>query len=319
MSNILVTGGAGFIGSRYINYIHAKTSHNIICVDNMTYAANLDRINEDVKTKGGRFTFLQKDICDITAKDIPEVNLIVNFAAESHVDNSIKDGTPFINSNVLGVLNLLQIARDQDKGVFKKFVQVSTDEVYGDMTEYRGVDTRASESYPLKPSSYYSASKASAEHLVTAAHRTYGVPYLITRCCNNYGPMQDNEKFIPVVLKSMKEGTPIPVYGKGDQIREWIHVDKHVKVIHELSQLREASNTYNIGTGLELTNVELIELISKASGLSYEAETVSDRLGHDRKYSIDCGKLLKRMPYLAEELLPNIEGFTSFLNNESRN
>tara|TARA_R100000742_G_C4272156_1_gene91259 strand:- start:4 stop:954 length:951 start_codon:yes stop_codon:yes gene_type:complete len=315
--NILVTGGAGFIGSRYIKHVFEETAHNIICVDKLTYAADRRRIPQDIINEGKRFLFIKDDICNIQSKDLPEIHMIVNFAAESHVDNSIANGKPFVNANVLGVMNLLQIAREQKS--FHKFVQVSTDEVYGDMTEYRQGNDCASESFPMKPSSYYSATKVAAEHLVTAAHRTYGIPYLITRCCNNYGPKQHGEKFIPVVTNSIKEGKPIPVYGKGDQVREWIHTDTHVKIIHELSALREKAETYNIGTALALTNVDLIDLIAHSLNMPYEIENVADRLGHDRKYSIDCSKLIKRLPHIASELLPNVKNLKSFLDNEPRN
>ena len=315
--NILVTGGAGFIGSRYIKHIWENTSHNIICVDKLTYAADRRRIPRHILNDGDRFGFIKEDICNLKAETLPEIHMIVNFAAESHVDNSIANGKPFVNANVLGVMNLLQVARDQKD--FKKFVQVSTDEVYGDMSEYRDGNDCASESFPLKPSSYYSATKVAAEHLVTSAYRTYGVPYLITRCCNNYGPSQHGEKFIPVVMKAIEEGKTIPVYGEGDQIREWIHTDTHVKIIHELSELDEDSETYNIGTGLALRNVDLISLIAHCMDKTYMIGNVADRLGHDRKYSIDCSKLLKRLPHIAHELIPNVKNLKSFLDNESRN
>jgi dTDP-glucose 4,6-dehydratase len=315
--NILVTGGAGFIGSRYIKHVYENTAHNIICVDKLTYAADRRRIPSHILNGGNRFVFIKEDICNLQSKSLPEIHMIVNFAAESHVDNSIANGKPFVNANVLGVMNLLQIAREQKS--FHKFVQVSTDEVYGDMTEYRTGNDCATEAFPLKPSSYYSATKVAAEHLVTAAHRTYGIPYLITRCCNNYGPSQHGEKFIPVVTNSINAGKSIPVYGKGDQIREWIHTDTHVKIIHELSALREEAETYNIGTGLALTNIDLIDLIAYSLDKTYEIENVADRLGHDRKYSIDCSKLLKRLPHLATELTPNIKNLKSFLDDESRN
>ena len=221
---IVVTGGLGFIGSRFINHVYYNTPHNIINVDKHTYAANHDRISMEIRSNVDRYRFVKMDICEDIAKhrEIHEADYVVNFAAESHVDNSIVDGSPFIKSNVMGVFNLLEKFKDAPH--LRKFVQISTDEVYGDMEDYRK-PSYATESYPLKPSSYYSASKASADLLVQSAARTYGIDYLITRSCNNFGPGQDPEKFLPKIAKCIEDGTPVPVYGNGEQVREYLQPD----------------------------------------------------------------------------------------------
>ena len=198
MSNkptIVVTGGAGFIGSHFVNYIFKKTRSDIVVVDNMTYAADITRISQEV-WDSERFKFIEEDICNLKEKDLPAFTYMVNFAAESHVDNSIKNGKPFVRTNVEGTLNLLDIVKAKNNPKFKKFVQISTDEVYGDMADYRP-HADADEAFPIKPSSYYSAAKASADLLVQAASRTYGIPFLITRSCNNFGTGQHPEKFLP--------------------------------------------------------------------------------------------------------------------------
>jgi dTDP-glucose 4,6-dehydratase len=248
----------------------------------------------------------------VSSDDLPDISYIVNFAAESHVDNSISDGRPFVRSNIEGVFNLLEVAKAQPVDIFEKFVQVSTDEVYGDMEDRRGA-LEADESFSLKPSSYYSASKAAAEMLVISAHRTFNVPYLITRCCNNFGPGQHQEKFLPTVFKSVKTGQPVPVYGDGLQIREWIHVDDHVKIMEELMHSDSTSETYNIGSGYLHTNLEVIEQIAHAVGKPASIAHIDDRLGHDRKYALDCKKLQAYKGDL------HFEPLQKFLDSESGN
>ncbi len=290
MENILITGGAGFIGSRFVQHIYDATNYNITVLDKLTYAADSSRIPKNIKEDEKRFNLVVGDICDISSTDLPPLSYIVNFAAESHVDNSISDGRPFVRSNIEGVFNLLEVAKKQPKNIFRKFVQVSTDEVYGDMDDLIG-SPEATESFNLKPSSYYSASKAAAEMLVLSAHRTFNLPYLITRCCNNFGPGQHAEKFLPTVFESMKNNRPIPVYGDGLQIREWIHTDDHVRIMADLMHSNHSSETYNIGSGFSYTNLEVIEKISEVLDIPANIEYVSDRLGHDRKYALDCKKL----------------------------
>ena len=200
---IIITGGAGFIGSSFTNHC-VKLGHDVLVVDKLTYAADPDNIP--------KVSILKMDICDVTPEDLGPYDVLVNFAAESHVDNSIKDGKPFVRTNVEGTFNLLEVARQNPK--LKKFVQISTDEVYGDMDDY---DTQvlADETFPLIGSSYYSSTKASSDLLVQAAGRTYGLPYLITRTCNNYGSLQHDEKLLPTMINCVKNDIPIPIYGDG--------------------------------------------------------------------------------------------------------
>lgn len=290
---ILVTGGLGFIGSRFIKYVREVTNWKVICYDSMTYAADINRVApESIEKSLGNIII--GDICgDITQHvDVDMVDYLVNFAAESHVDNSIKDGRPFLRSNVEGVLNLLETFKGKN---LTKFVQISTDEVYGDMDDIRG--DSASESFNIRPSSYYAATKASADLLVQSASRTFGIPYLITRSCNNFGPNQHREKFLPTVFNSIKEGKPVPVYGDGKQVREWIHTDDNVHFIFTLMLGETLTNeVFNIGSGFHYTNLEIIEMTSKYLGKEVKYEHVKDRLGHDRRYSLDCSKLHEYMP-----------------------
>lgn len=276
---IVVTGGAGFIGSSFINYVKSNYECDILCVDVMTYAANKDNIKYDVE-------FLEKDICDVTVEELGEYDYLVNFAAESHVDNSISNGKPFIRSNVEGTFNLLECAR-QNKNL-KKFVQISTDEVYGDMAdEHLVLNQSATESFPLKPSSYYSATKASADLLVISANRTFGLPYLITRTCNNFGEHQHPEKFLPKIYQCIKEEKEIPVYGDGQQIRQWIHVDDNVKIVADLIfDDRTLNSIYNISSEIEYKNLDIINTIGEILGKEVKYKFVPDRLGHDKAYRL---------------------------------
>ena len=215
---------------------------------------------------------------------------MVHFAAESHVDNSIKNGLPFIKSNVEGTFNLLEIARKNKN--LKKFIHISTDEVYGDMEENPNVRKESNEQYKIKGSSYYSASKAASDLLVEAAGRTYGLPYLITRTCNNFGEHQFEEKFLPKIAKSISEDVEIPVYGDGQQVREWMYVYDNVKVICDLMFDDEVKNeVYNIGTGFRVQNLDIVNKIADILNKEVKIKHVEDRLGHDRVYSLDCNKL----------------------------
>lgn len=283
MIKIVVTGGAGFIGSSFVNLIQRYSNINemfdIIVVDNMTYASNSELLPEGV-------TVIQKDICDLKKEDIGEVDYIVNFAAESHVDNSIEDGSPFIHTNILGTYNLLQVARQMTH--LEKFVQISTDEVYGDLKHHHH-SYMSKEDDVQRPSSYYSASKSAADGLVIAANKTYKLPYLITRTCNNYGINQHNEKFLPKVLNCVENDLPIPLYGDGEHIREWIWVEDNVKIIFDL--MISDTGIWNIGSGDRYTNKEILKGISEITNKNIRVNHVTDRLGHDRRYGLDSSKL----------------------------
>jgi dTDP-glucose 4,6-dehydratase len=297
---IVVTGGAGFIGSSFINHIKSNYECDILCIDVMTYAANKDNIKHKVE-------FLEKDICEITTDDLGEYDYLVNFAAELHVDNSISNGRPFIRSNVEGTFNLLECAR-QNKNL-KKFIQISTDEVYGDMydyfEQYKYINYSASEEFPLKPSSYYSATKAASDLLVMSANRTFNMPYLITRTCNNFGEHQHPEKFLPKIYQNIHQDNEIPVYGDGNQSREWIWVEDNVSILVDLVFNENALNqVINIGSGVVYKNIELIQLISEITKNKPKIKFVKDRLGHDRAYKLQCINLRKLLNLKPLQLLP---------------
>jgi dTDP-glucose 4,6-dehydratase len=282
---IIVTGGAGFIGSTFINHLMDNFKCEILCVDKLTYAGDMKNIKHDVP-------FLHKDICDVTSEDLGEFDYIVHFAAESHVDNSIKNGLPFIRTNVEGTFNLLEISRKNPK--LKKFVHISTDEVYGDMADHISINHSAVEGDDLKPSSYYSSTKASSDLLVLSANRTYGLPYLITRTCNNFGEHQFEEKFLPKIAKSINNGDTVPVYGDGKQLREWIYVYDNVKIITDLLfDDNVVNDIYNIGSEDRYENINIVNLISQIIGKDVKFKFVEDRLGHDRAYRLSSLKLRK--------------------------
>lgn len=293
---IVVTGGLGFIGSSFVD-LCKNLQYEVLVVDKMTYAANEDWLPIDTE-------LLVSDICDLTEEDLGEYDYLVNFAAESHVDNSIKDGKPFVKSNIEGTYNLLELARKNKK--LKKFVQISTDEVYGDLDKgYNGYGP-SFENDTLYPSSYYSATKAAADMLVYSCNHTFGLPYLITRTCNNFGIRQNKEKFIPTIIKSIKEDNNIPVYGDGEQIREWIWVEDNVKQILKL-MLSGDTGIYNIGSGDIIKNIDIINEIGYILGKQPKYEFVEDRLGHDRRYHLDSKhpetKITKTLfDYLKEQL-----------------
>lgn len=314
---IVVTGGLGFIGSRFIKCVYENTQYSIINIDKETYAADLNRVPYNIRGDIDRYRYMNNDICRdfntfpaIEQKELLNAEYVVNFAAESHVDNSIADGRPFVRSNVEGVLSLLEFFK-QNKNL-KKFVQISTDEVYGDMADLRGTQS-SDEGFRLRPSSYYSAAKASADLIVQSAERTFGIPFLITRSCNNFGPGQHEEKFLPTIFKSIKNGDPIPVYGDGAQIREWIHTDDNVSDILQLMLSRKAVNqVVNIGSGVHFKNIEIVEMVGKYLGRKPKMEFVADRLGHDRVYRLDCAKLNK---FTGDKAYLPLEGF---LKDEAR-
>ena len=281
MGRIIVTGGLGFIGSEFVNYVMENTTHDVVVLDKMTYAANIDNIKNE-------FRLIKKDICDVTDEDLGEFDYLVNFAAETHVDNSISNGRPFVETNVMGTFNLLEVARKNKN--LKKFLQISTDEVYGDMDDNDVNNRISTEEFPMKASSYYSATKVSSDMLVISANRTYGLPYLITRTCNNFGEHQNNEKFIPKIISSIKNGLEVPVYGDGSQVREWIHSSDNVKQIYKLLVSDVVNEVYNIGSGERYKNIEIINMIGEILGTEVKYKFVEDRLGHDRRYSLSSDK-----------------------------
>jgi len=293
---IVVTGGLGFTGSAFVRYASSKGAECVI-IDNMTYAADKNRLN------GCNYNLAVKSICDNVAYICENAHYIVNFAAESHVDNSIKDGKPFVKTNIEGTYNMLEIARQIPS--LKRFVQISTDEVYGD-----NEGNKPSTEYDrLNPSSYYSATKAAAEMLVMAAGRTYNLPHIITRTCNNFGVDQHSEKFLPTIFNSIKNDIPIPIYGDGEQIREWMWVEDNVRIIFEMMQNNSLLNTgpVNIGSGDRWTNKEIVQKIGELLGKKVKYKFVEDRLGHDKKYAIktnlmSLGKLKTLEEYLKEQI-----------------
>jgi dTDP-glucose 4,6-dehydratase len=281
---VVVTGGAGFIGSAFINHLLDNFECDVLCVDKLTYAGSKTNIKHNV-------SFLQKDICDVTSDELGEFDYMVHFAAESHVDNSISNGLPFVRTNVEGTFNLIEISRKNNN--LKKFIHISTDEVYGDMDEHFAINYTAKEEDDLKPSSYYSATKAASDMLVLSANRTYGLPYLITRTCNNFGEHQFDEKFLPTIARSISEGKPVPVYGDGKQVREWMYVYDNVKVICDLMFDDTVINrVMNIGTSFRVTNLNIINKIASILNKEVQIKHVEDRLGHDRKYGLYSKSML---------------------------
>ena len=279
---MLITGGCGFIGSHFTDFQMGYVDMEVIVVDKLTYASNIDYLPEGAK-------LIKKDINDLTYDDIGEIQYCVNFAAESHVDNSIDDGSPFVRTNVNGTFNLLELCRQMKN--FKKFVQISTDEVYGDVKE-PSIETDV-----LKPSSYYSATKAAADQLVLAAGKTYELPYLITRSCNNYGDRQHEEKFLPKLFKCYKEQMAFPLYGDGLNRREWIWVGDNIRIIDLLTHSPNHYGIYNVGTGDIWCNVDIVDEITMLTNGGINFQQVDDRLGHDRAYWLDCYKLEHELGY----------------------
>ena len=279
---MLITGGCGFIGSHFTDLQMGYVDMEVIVVDKLTYASNIDYLPEGAK-------LIKKDINDLTYDDIGEIQYCVNFAAESHVDNSIDDGSPFVKTNVNGTFNLLELCRQMKN--FKKFVQISTDEVYGDVRE-PSIETDV-----LKPSSYYSATKAAADQIVLAAGKTYELPYLITRSCNNYGDRQHEEKFLPKLFKCYKEQMAFPLYGDGLNRREWIWVGDNIRIIDILTHSPNHYGIYNVGTGDIWCNVDIVDEVTMLTEGGINFQQVDDRLGHDRAYWLDCYKLEHELGY----------------------
>jgi dTDP-glucose 4,6-dehydratase len=289
--NLLVTGGAGFIGSEFVrSALDGKFEEfeleisNITVLDALTYAGNLENLKP--VSNDPRFQFVKGNICDqlLVNEITKDVDCIINFAAESHVDKSILNSNLFLESNLFGVNTLLNATLQNN---VNKFVQISTDEVYGSITTGSW-----DENFPLLPNSPYSASKAGSELLIRSYINTYGLNAVITRCSNNYGPYQNIEKLIPLVITNLLQGEKVPVYGDGKNVREWIHVSDHARAIAFLISYGKNGETYNIGSGNEIKNIELVNLILEKFGLdSTYIEFVSDRPGHDLRYSINSQKI----------------------------
>jgi len=314
--NILVTGGAGFIGSAVIRHIIKNTNNQVLNIDKLTYAGNLESL---VEVEGSpNYSFKQIDICDATA--IEQVfndfqpDLIMHLAAESHVDRSIDGPAEFINTNIIGTYILLEAARtywqklnNNKKSTFR-FHHVSTDEVYGDL---EGTTDLFTETTSYAPSSPYSASKASSDHLVRAWHRTYGLPIIVTNCSNNYGPYHFPEKLIPLVILNALDGKDLPIYGKGNQIRDWLYVEDHARALYKVVTEGAIGETYNIGGHNEKQNIEVVrticqildELHPQSNNRPYESliTFVKDRPGHDLRYAIDATKINNELRWVPEE------------------
>jgi len=292
---LLVTGGAGFIGSNYVRMLvngELKGITKIIVLDKLTYSGNKQNLND---LDSSSFEFIQGDICDseLVSNLSKQVDAIVNFAAESHVDRSIDSSREFFQTNVLGVHTLLESARKSDVGIF---LQVSTDEVYGSITEGSW-----DEDFPLRPNSPYAASKASADLISQAYHRTYGMDVRITRCSNNYGPYQYPEKVIPLFITNLIQDKKVPLYGQGLNVRDWLHVTDHCRGIHLVITKGKPGDIFNIGGGRELSNLELTRVILREMGAREERiEEVTDRLGHDFRYSLNIEKITKQLGYKPE-------------------
>jgi dTDP-glucose 4,6-dehydratase len=320
MSKILVTGGAGFIGSAVVRHLINDTQHSVVNVDKLTYAGNLESLNS--VSDNERYAFEQVDICD--ANELKRVfnqhqpDIVMHLAAESHVDRSIDGPGEFIQTNIVGTYTLLEQARaywSQLKGDKKadfRFHHISTDEVYGDLPhpeEQLGELPLFTERTAYAPSSPYSASKAGSDHLVRAWQRTYGFPTLVTNCSNNYGPYHFPEKLIPLVILNALEGKPLPIYGKGNQIRDWLYVEDHARALVVVATQGKVGETYNIGGHNEKQNIEVVKTICsildevkpKDTKYSEQITFVADRPGHDMRYAIDARKIQKELGWTPQE------------------
>lgn len=313
---ILVTGGAGFIGSAVIRHVISNTHDSVVNVDKLTYAGNLDSLGASAHS--ARYSFEQVDICDREQLDRvfseSQPDAVMHLAAESHVDRSISGPSTFIETNIVGTYTLLEAARaywsklDESRKSAFRFHHISTDEVYGDL---EGPDDLFTETTPYQPSSPYSASKAGSDHLVRAWQRTYGLPTIVTNCSNNYGPCHFPEKLIPLVILNALEGKPLPIYGKGNQVRDWLYVDDHARALYEVVTRGEVGQTYNVGGHNEKQNIEVVraicalldELRPHPDQVPYFdlVTYVQDRPGHDVRYAIDASKIQRELGWTPVE------------------
>jgi dTDP-glucose 4,6-dehydratase len=315
---ILVTGGAGFIGSAVVRHIIRHTGDRVVNLDKLTYAGNLESLAESVSSP--RYAFERVDICDRRAMErvfqAHRPDLVMHLAAESHVDRSIDGSAAFVETNIVGTYTLLEVARDFWRGLAEprrsafRFHHVSTDEVFGDLGTTGPACTEASAYCPSSP---YSASKASADHLVGAWRRTYGLPTLITNCSNNYGPYQFPEKLIPLMILNALEGVPLPVYGRGDQVRDWLYVEDHARALYLVLNRGQVGETYNVGGRNQCRNIDVVTTVCAlldelrpraASGAASHRDLmahVADRPGHDLRYAIDSSKLERELGWVPAE------------------
>jgi len=278
---VLVTGGAGFIGSNFLEHLITCTNEEVICIDKLTYAADPDNIPDSVKLY--TTDIVDEHNCEFVFKK-HKPSTVFHFAAESHVDNSIKDCREFIHTNINGTVNLLNLSLKYE---VQKFIHISTDEVYGSIND--GYFTENSNYSPQNP---YSASKAASDHFVMAYHNTHGLPAIITNCSNNYGPRQHTEKLIPTIINNLKNNKKVPIYGDGKQIRDWLYVQDHCEALIEIWFKGKVGQKYNIGGEYEIKNIDLLKKIINLMGKDENLiEFVKDRPGHDRRYSTDISKI----------------------------
>lgn len=313
MNNILVTGGCGFIGANFIRYIFEQTDYSgrIINVDKLTYAGNPESLADLAEKFGDRYVLLREDIVDraamARAMDDHAVDAIAHFAAESHVDRSIVSPDDFVQTNIIGTFVLLQLARERADRI-GLFHHVSTDEVFGSL----GETGLFMEETPYQPNSPYSASKASSDHLARAYHHTYGLPVTMSNCSNNYGPYQFPEKLIPLMILNALEGKPLPVYGDGKNVRDWLYVTDHCAAIWTIMQQGQKGRTYNVGGRNEMQNIRVVEVIcdlldelaGRLAGKASRRELITyvkDRPGHDRRYAIDCTRIEQELGWTPAE------------------
>lgn len=306
MKKILVTGGAGFIGANFLHYIMSNNEEcSVKNIDKLSYASNLSNLKSLEVNEN--YSFFQVDICDkdeiFNIFESEEITDVIHFAAESHVDNSILNPSDFIQTNIIGTFNLLEAARHFWKDNDHKFIHISTDEVYGSLGDYDSF----TEETTYAPRSPYSASKASSDHLVSSYYHTYNLPTIITNCSNNYGPFQHTEKLIPLVITNAVNGVDLPVYGKGDNIRDWLFVQDHCSAILKVFNNGVAGQKYNIGGNNEVKNIDVVSLIcnilDKKLGLLNDKprtnliKFVKDRAGHDYRYAIDASKITNQLDW----------------------